>query len=77
MKAEYDGLKVVRIPVVSSDIFTQSGCIANIMNVLQNYVCISETEGAEYCSEYTYKRLTEDILPVEGNITYSDDIFCG
>ena len=77
MKAEYDGLKVVRIPVVSSDIFTQSGCIANVINILQNHVCISETAGSESCLEFTYKRMTEDVLPVEGNITYSDNIFCG
>ena len=73
MKARYDGLQVVRIPVGSSDIFTFSTCLANIMNIMENNVCISETEADTSCSDYRYKRYDEYYSPGD---TSAEDFTC-
>ena len=77
MNNGYDGLVVIRIPVTNSDIFTASiKCMQNVMNIMPVDVCVSETEGLSYCSDYTagYKRFEEWVLPNEGSA--EDEVFC-
>ena len=70
MKPVYDGLKVERIPVTSSDIFTSSiECISNVMNVKVADVCISEHVYESFCSEYEHSRDNEDFTPGETSRT--------
>lgn len=76
MKKVYDGLAYMRIPIGSSDIFTGSldNCIMNVQNIMSNNVCISQTMGESYCSEYSYTREDEWLLPRDPNP--GTDIWC-
>lgn len=76
MKKVYDGLECVRIPVTSSDIFTGSldNCIMNVQNIMENNVCISQTQSDSFCSEYAHTREDEWLLPRDPNP--GTDLWC-
>ena len=64
MGKEYDGLEVIKIPMLSNDIFTASNCMQNVMNIMVGYVCVSETEGLDFCTDYSgYSRHDEYVTP--------------
>ena len=66
MKSAYDGLEVMKIPLSSRDIFTGSQeCMENVMNIMVNRICVSETNGDAFCSEYDHKRLEETFVNVD------------
>lgn len=71
MKPVYDGLKVERIQITTSDIFTGSiECISNVMNIKVGDICVSEHLGDTYCTEYEHARYNEDYTP--GDTTLDD-----
>ena len=73
MKPVYDGLKVERIHITTSDIFTGSiDCISNVMNIKVGDICVSENQGDAYCQEYQHHRYNEDFTPGET----SQDVIC-
>jgi len=66
MNPEYDGLKVIRIPMGESDILTSSttsNCTTVVLNLKVNEVCVSENEGDYFCSDYEHSRIEVDYTP--------------
>lgn len=71
MKMVYDGLRIERIPVTTSDIFASSvECISNVMNIKVGDICISEHTYESFCSEYDHHRYNEDFTP--GDVSEDD-----